>query len=172
MMKLYEIADQYTNALENVEDSDSFELMADTLDSINSLLDDKLDSIGKLRRNYLAEAEALKNEAKFLKEKADKAEKNAEKLEKYVAFTLKKNGFAKADTGLFKFSFRKSTSLVVSDIENFPAHFLKPQPPKPDIAGLKSFIKKTYDDKGVKVPEDLTEDLGVRFETKESLQIK
>jgi isopentenyl diphosphate isomerase/L-lactate dehydrogenase-like FMN-dependent dehydrogenase len=172
MMKLYEMADQYTQALEHMQDADSYEKFKDTLDSLDEPMQDKLDNIGLLRQNKLAEAEALKAEAKRLTDRAKAAEREADALATYVEFTMRRNNFKKLETPHFKFSFRKSTALIVSDIENVPEHFLKPQPPKPDVAGMKKYIKQIFDEKGLAVPEDLTETLGVKYENRESLQIK
>ena len=170
-MKLYEIANQYAEVLEMLDDTEKFDLINDTLDSINTGLEDKMTSIGKVRQNLLREAEALKAESDRLKERADRAKKQVEKLENYISYTMQTHNFRKLDTPLFKFSFRDSTSLVVTDIEQMPAHFLKPQPPKPDIAGLKKHLKQVYDEKGLQIPEELPE-LGVKFEKKTNLQIK
>lgn len=171
MPALYQVADQYANVLELLNDPEKFELLNDTLESIDALMEEKLVSIGKLRQNILSDAEALEVESKRLKERADSLKKQSEKLENYVAFTMRKHNFKKMDTPLFKFSFRKSTSLVVTDLEQVPEHFLKPQPSKPDIAGMKKHLKQMFDERGLEIPEELPE-LGVKFETKESLQIK
>jgi isopentenyl diphosphate isomerase/L-lactate dehydrogenase-like FMN-dependent dehydrogenase len=172
MMRLYEITDRYTQALELIHDPDKYDQLNDTLESLDEPMQEKLESIGKIRQNKLAEAEALKAEADRLMERAKKAKKEADSLANYVEFTMKKHNFKKLETPLFKFSFRKSTSLVVTNIENVPEHFLKPQPPKPDVAGMKKHIKQVFEEKGLEVPEDLTDTLGVAFETKENLQIK
>jgi regulator of replication initiation timing len=171
MPKLYEIADRYALITELLDDPEKAEMVFDTLDSMEGELQDKLTSIGKLIRNFNADEEALKEESKRLKERADAAKKQAEKLENYVKFIMQKNGFKKLDTPLFKFSLKSSVSLVVTDLDQVPEHFLKPQPPKPDIAGLKKHLKQAYDEKGLEMPEELPE-LGVKFETKENLNIK
>lgn len=172
MMKLYEIADQYQTALtyliENEQLADNF----DTLEAIEENLNDKLDNIGKLRQAKLAQVEAIKEEAKRLRDRATSVEKEVTKLENYIDYCLRKNDLKKVASTLFTFTYRSSTALVVTDSEQIPEHFLKPQPPKPDIAGMKKYIKEYFEEKGMPVPEDLTETLGVRFETKENLQIK
>lgn len=170
-MKLYEIAKQYQDALEYANDPEKFMQMVDTLDSIDENLKDKLESVGRIRQNKLAEAKALEEEAERLKERADKVKKEVGSLEKWVEYTLANANMKKIESHSFKFSFRKSTSLVVTDPEQIPEHFLKPQPPKVDVAGMKSHLKKYYEEKGLDIPEELPE-LGVKYETKENLQIK
>lgn len=170
-MKLYQITQRYQNVTDLIQDAETFEQVKDTLDALDEDLKDKLDSIGRIRLNYLAEAQMLKEEADRLKERADRAKREAEKLEQYVEYVMNQSKMDKIDTPLFKFSFRKSTSLVVTDISQLPEHFLQPQPPKADVAGLKKHLKQVYEEKGLEVPEDLPE-LGVQFVHKRNLQIK
>lgn len=170
-MKLYEIASQYREALDMLSDPEKFDQLKDTLDFLDENLKDKAEAVLKHRQNLLAEAEALKNEAKRLAERAAAVEKQAEGSAKLIDYIMKKNNFKKLDAGMFKVSYRKSTALVVRDVNAVPEHFLKPQPPKVDVAGMKKHIKQIYDDRGMEIPTDLS-DLGVEFEHRESIQIK
>jgi hypothetical protein len=170
-MKLYQIAEQYREALEMLTDPDKFDQLKDTLEFLDENLKDKTEAVLKHRQNLLAEAAALKAEAKRLNERAAEVEKQAEGSAKLVDYIMKKNNFKKLDAGMFKVSYRKSTALVVKDVNAVPEHFLKPQPPKVDVAGMKKHIKQIYDDRGMEIPTDLS-DLGVEYEHRESLQIK
>lgn len=189
MTKLYEVANDYSQALEYLMDPERFQDGLDTLESIEAGLHDKLDSMGKLRLSKLAEAKALEEESKRLKERADRAKKEAASIEGYIEITMRKNGMEKIKTPTFNFGFTVSNSLVVTDLEKLPDHFKKPQPPKPDIAGMKAHIKQKYDELGFKLVNKLSppskdkynemlvtelelEDLGVQFEISEKLSIK
>lgn len=170
-MNLYNISQQYAEALEYIEDADSFEGIKDTLGAIEANLNDKLDNIGRIRKNKLAQAKALKEEAKELAEKAKRLEKEVEYLENWIDHSLQAAKLKKVEAGIFKFSYRKSTSLEVVDTEQVPEQFLKPQPPKVDVAGMKKHLSQVYEDNGLEVPEEIPE-LGVKFITKQNLQIK
>lgn len=172
MAKLYEIASNYNQVLELLDDPERFDQLKDTLDAIDENMNDKLESVGKIRASYLAEAAMLKAEAKRLTEKAAAAEKQASNLTGYVEHVMKTNKFDKLKTPLYTFSFRKSTALVVTDEKEVPEQFLKPQPSTVDVAGLKKHLKQTYDDLGIDMPDDFTDTLGVKFEHKHNLQIK
>lgn len=170
-MRLHEVSDQYAHVLEHIGDPKQFEALADTLESIDAIYEEKLEQVTKSRANDLAEVAALEEEIKRLKGRADAAMKRAENKEKYIKFSLLKNNQRNVKTATYSFSFKKSTSLKVVDLEKFPKNFLKPQPPKADIAGIKKYLKETFDEKNIPCPDDLPE-LGLRFEHNENLQIK
>jgi hypothetical protein len=169
-MKLYEIAEQYRVALDMLSDPEKFDQLKDTLDFLDENLKDKADAVLKHRQNLLADAAALKAEEKRLKARREQIEREAEGSAKLIDYIMRKNSFKKLEAGSFKVSYRKSTSLEVIDVNEVPEHFLKPQPPKVDVAGMKKHIKQIYDDRGMEIPEDLS-DLGVKFVQKENLQI-
>lgn len=171
-MRLHEVSDALARLLESIEDADQFEHLADTLESLDLVYEEKIDQLGKSRANDLAHIGALDDEIKRLQEKKAKLKKRVEGVEKYIHQTLIKNNQKSVKTTLFTFGFRKSTSLVVTDISKLPERFLKPQEPKPDVAGLKKHLKESFAEKNLPIPDDMTETLGVRFEHKQSLQIK
>lgn len=170
-INLYTITQQYADALDFIEDAETFEQIKETLDAIEANLNDKLDSIGRIRKNKIAQAKALKEEAKELTEKAKKIENEVANFEKWIDHTLRAANLKKVETGMFKYSYRTSTSLEIMDSSQIPEHFLKPQPSKVDVAGLKAHLKKSYEENGLKVPEEIPE-IGVKFVTKQNLQIK
>lgn len=187
-MKLYQVANDYTQALEYLTDPERFQDGLDTLESIEAGLHDKLDSMAKLRQSKLAEAKALKEEAVRLKERADHATKEAASIESYIEYTMRQNGMEKIKTPMFNFGFTVSNSLVLEDMEQLPEHFIKIEK-KADIAGLKTHLKQKYEELGYKLVSKLSTkpkkdvqemlvtdldlaDLGVKFEVKEKLNIK
>ena len=69
-MKLYEIAADYTRFMEMVENEEiPSEAIADTLESITSLLEDKADNIACIIKNITAEIGAIKAEEQNLAER-------------------------------------------------------------------------------------------------------
>jgi hypothetical protein len=83
-----------------------------------------------------------------------------ERLKKYIAFNLESAGIQKMETDLFKFSFRKSTSLEIVDEEKVPSEYVSE---KVVTSIDKSQIKKDMKDR--EIP-------GVQLREKQNLQIK
>lgn len=115
-MKLYEIAADYANLLEAIERGDiPEEAIADTLESVVSILEDKADNIACMIKNLNAEAEAIKAEEKRLAERRKAKERQAEGMKEYLAETLLQAGYTKVETARNRISFRKNEKTVVDD---------------------------------------------------------
>ena len=115
-MRLYEIAEAYRNFIEAVENGDiPEEAIADTLESITSVLEDKADNIACLIKNMSAEAEAIKAEEAKLAERRKAKEKQVDRLKEYLSNTLLASGYTKLETARNKITFRKSESVAVAD---------------------------------------------------------
>ena len=116
-MKLYEIAEEYQNFLDAVEAGEiPEEALADTLESISSLLEDKADNIACLIKNMTAEAAAIKAEEDKLAERRKTKERRIEGLKKYLSFALQQSGKTKIETARNNISFRKTPpKLIVED---------------------------------------------------------
>lgn len=187
---LYNYTQQYRAVADLLwEEQVETETVYDTLDAIDEPLKEKVESIGSMIRNHEANIVALKAEAKRLTERAEREAKMAANLLRYVEDAMIGAGFEKMAGLKHTFSFGTSTSLKAMDLKKMPKHFLKPQEPKPDIAGLKADLVKRYDDKGIKLVSkpskkpkgtemlftDLNEDLlamGVQFQTNTKLSLK
>lgn len=117
-MKLYEIATEYQNFIDLVEAGEiPEEAIADTLESITSLLEDKADNIACLIKNLTAEAEAIKAEEDRLAARKKRKLKEAERLTNYLSDTLQKSGHTKIETARNNISFRKSPPKVIVEDE-------------------------------------------------------
>ena len=113
-MKLYEIAADYENLMFAIENGDiPEEAIADTLESITSLLDEKADNIACLIKNLTAEAEAIKAEEDRLKARRTAKLKQAERLTNYLSDTLQQSGYTKIETARNVIAFRKTPPSVV-----------------------------------------------------------
>lgn len=150
-MKLYEMGRDYAAVLSVLEESDRFEDLVDTLDSIDENIKQKVENIGDMIVSFNAEASALKAEAKRLNERATKAEKEAASLLGYIDHVMNENKFDELKGLRHTFKFSESISLRCHDVSMVPRHFQKPQPPTADIAGMKADFKKRYEDKGIKL---------------------
>jgi len=113
-LKLYEITQTYQDILDLDLDSDSLETV---LASLTDTVQEKADNIGKLIAQLNAEAEAYRVEIDRLNTKKRMAESKADQVKSYLDYNLKQMGIAKLETPLFKFSYRKSESVVIDDTE-------------------------------------------------------
>ncbi len=116
-MKLYEI----TDALIQVEDLlEAGEDVQDTIDALQLSMEDKIEGLVKVIRNFEASAEAKKNEAKRLKEQAEKDQANADRLKDWIKFNLIMLGKKKVETDLFKITVTKPREKVEVDETRLP----------------------------------------------------
>ena len=167
-MKLYEIATDYRTFLEAVENGEiPEEAIADTLESITALLEDKADNIACMIKNMTAEAAAIKAEEQNLAERRKTKEKQIERMKAYLSDTLQLNNIAKLETARNKISFRKSESVKVDNeadfikwAENNNREYLTYKEPTIDKTTIKQAIKEGW------------EVYGAHIETKMNMQIK
>ena len=167
-MKLYEIATEYQNFLEAIENGEiPEEAIADTLESITSILEDKADNIACLIKNMSAEAEAIKAEEAKLAERRKAKEKQVDRLKEYLSDTLLRSGYTKLETARNKITFRKSESVAVDD----EAEFIKWAMGNEDayLTYKDPTINKTAVKDALKNGTILN---GVHIESKQNLQIK
>ncbi len=116
-MKLYEI----TDALLQVEDLlEAGEDVQDTIDALQLSMEDKIEGLVKVIRNFEASAEAKKNEAKRLKEQAEKDQANADRLKDWIKLNLIRLGKKKVETDLFKITVTKPREKVEVDETRLP----------------------------------------------------
>lgn len=117
MMKLYEIADDYNGlltAIENGELQDD-EAVADSIESIQAVFEDKAESIALIIKSLAAEADAIKAEVDTLTSRIRAKQNSAERLKRYLASNLLSVGKQKLETSKVKLSFRKSESVTITD---------------------------------------------------------
>lgn len=136
-MKLYEIADIYTNLEEIEEDVD----ISSALANVEGALEDKLESIAKVIKNLDAMADAYEDEERRLKAKKQAAKNRIDGLKKYVKNNLEVIGKDKVEAGIFKWSLQNSPpKLVITDESLIPDEFFVIER-KP----IKSEIKKAIE---------------------------
>lgn len=167
-MKLYEIAADYAHLLHAVENGDiPEEAIADTLESITAMLDDKVDNIACVIKNLSAEAEAIDAEIKRLQDRKDEKKRRVENLKAYLAKTLLESGYTKVETARNKVSFRKSESVTVANEDDFirwakehATDFLTYKEPTINKTAIKAALKDG----------EIID--GATIETKQNIQIK
>lgn len=85
------------------------------IDLKNEIIAQGLETLCKVRVNYLADIEFLKAEEKRIKEKRQRLEKSLERLEEYMLLIHKQSGKDKSIAGTFTVNTRKSTSVIIDD---------------------------------------------------------
>ena len=117
-MKLYELSKDYESLILAIENGDiPEEAIADTLESIELMLDEKADNIACWIKRLTAEAEAIKAEEDKLKARRAAKLNRAERLTNYLAECLTNAGRNKIETARNVISFRKTPAKVVFDNE-------------------------------------------------------
>ena len=156
-MKMYELQQAYTDILElDLEEQDLESVLGSLQDSIK----EKAENIAKVINQIEAEGVAFDNEIKRLQAKKTASYTKVSKLKEYLSEGLQSMNIDKLQGELFKFSFRKSESVVIDDEEKVPADFVI-------IKEVKT-ISKTEIKKAFKL--GLVE--GCHLEVKQNLQIK
>lgn len=167
-MTLYEISTEYQNFIEAVESGEiPEEAINDTLESIQSLLEEKADNIACLIKNMLAEAEAIKAEETRLAERRKQKENNVERLKTYLANVLTQSGYSKLETARNKMTFRKSEVVAIENEADFIEWALS------ENRELLTFKAPTISKTAIKKAlADGAEIKGVHIESKSNLQLK
>jgi hypothetical protein len=123
-MTLYELSQQF-DFISNMEDADP-QTIADTLESLEGDIQDKLLNIGRYVRNIEAEADSIKTEEKRLADKRRVIEKKVERLKDYVADAMKLIGKTKVNDGVITWSLQMNPpKVVVDDESSIPVSFVK-----------------------------------------------
>ena len=167
-MRLYEIANDYLALMQAIENDEIPEdCIADTLESITSILEDKADNIACLIKNLNAEAEAIKAEETRLAERRKSKEKTAERMKEYLSETLLRSGYDKIETARNKISFRKSEVVSVADEAGFIAWASQN---RDDLLTFKEpTLNKTAIKKAIASGEEF---IGATIEARQNIQIK
>lgn len=143
-MNLYELTSDYLELLEMVDDPNvDQEVLADTIEGIEGMLEDKADNYAKLIRNLEAEQDALEKEAKRFKERADRRARTITQLKKNLQYNMDVSGKRDFSTEYFSFKIRKNPpSLVIDNEDMIPEEYWIAQKPKINNKALKDLLKE------------------------------
>ncbi|HHT1700992.1 TPA: siphovirus Gp157 family protein [Citrobacter freundii] len=150
MTALYQIANDFAK----LTDSDMPpEMIADTLDGIEWELEEKVEQILAVCKNELADAEALKEEARRLIERAKASENRVVSLKEYVARSLETAGKKSMKAGLHQVTIRApSKSVEITDVNAIPPDFVEYETTiKPDKLAIKHQIEAGIDIPGAQL---------------------
>lgn len=134
-MNLFQIDEEIMNCV----DMETGEII-DTakLDKLQMERDEKIENIGCWIKNLTADAEALKEQKLAFAERQKAAENKAESLKRYLTNYLAGQKFS---TPKVVISFRKISSVSVTDITAIPKKYLKVVEPTADKTAIKDAIK-------------------------------
>lgn len=146
-MNLYEIdreilgcVDQETGEIVDIEKLSRLQMERDL----------KIENISCWIKNLVSDAEQLKNEEDKLKERRKSAENKADNLKRYLKAFL--NG-EKFKTARVSVSYRKTSSVEVSDMSILPEKYKKYSDPEPIKSDIKADIKAGKKVPGVSIVE-------------------
>ncbi|HYD78359.1 MAG TPA: siphovirus Gp157 family protein [Paucimonas sp.] len=117
----------------------------DTLEGLAWPLDEKLESLAKLRRMLAATRDARLERAESLREQAERDAAAIARIEHLIQALLQASGRDRAYTGLFTFAlYRKPAAAVIDDADSVPPTYLRvppPGPPAPDKKAILTALK-------------------------------
>jgi len=155
-LKLYEITGLMSqlNDMMEAEDADNQSII-DTLDSLEILLEDKLEGIAKYYKNLMAEAKMFDEEAKRLAQRAKALENRAESLKNYAQNCMEQAKIEKVKAGLFNIRLQANpASVEVIDEAKVADKYKIPQPDKMDKKAMLEDMKNGIKVEGAKLVND------------------
>lgn len=124
MGSLYELTNKFMEFKNWLDENDLDEqTAADTLETLQMPLEEKIENIVKYMKTLEALADAKKLEAKRLSESASSDLKKVEWFKNYMADNLKKAGITKLQAGVFALKFQKGREVVQVDEEKLPMEY-------------------------------------------------
>ena len=168
-MTLYEMMTAYRDFLTAVENGDIPEdAIADTLEGIESSIDEKIDNIACMLKSLAAEEAAIKAEEERLAQRRKVKANVQDRLKNYLSDMMLAMGKTEFENPRHKISFRKTPGKVVFDDE---AKFIEWASINAD--SLLNYGKPTVDKTAIKAALANGAELnGVRIESSQSMTIK
>ena len=162
-MRLYDLADQYTDLLDMLDQDADNESLQSMLNGLEGRIEDKVDAVLSVRNAKRAEAKAIRDEMNRLNERAQRAENEANRLEMLVESTMLRIGMDKLKTLKFTTWMQLGPpSVVVSNESEIPDYYFIPQPNKLDRRKLMEDIKNGIYDRSEIATLTQTKSLRVR----------
>ena len=146
-MNLYDLDAQIQEIIENGfiinEDTGEVIFEANDLSDLQNYFDKKVDNIVSYIKNLEALTNAIDEEEKTLRQRKKIAQNKADSLRKYVANFLISKDMKKFETARTRLSFRKSTSVNITDFNAIPSDFVtKKKKKKISKTDIKNALKK------------------------------
>jgi hypothetical protein len=163
MAKLYELAEQFKNFNDYVENAlesediteEDLQMYIDTLEGIQLNLEDKVENIAKFLKNIEGDIKAYKAEEDRLNKKRKYLTNKFEGLKEYTKQMLELSKIDKLKVGMFNVRLQNNPSSVGILNENeIPSEYKIPQPDKVNGAKILEELKLGLEIKGVKLIDD------------------
>lgn len=139
MPTLYELTGSFTQVQQLIEEGAD---LTDTLESIEMVIEDKLEGYGKVIRNLEGDIASYKAEEKRLADRRKTIENGLKRIKDSAYENLKNTGKKSVDAGTFKFSIAKNPAAVqVVDESLIPKDFFVTPSPQLDKTALKEALK-------------------------------
>jgi predicted nuclease with TOPRIM domain len=161
-MKLYEIAENYRNLQELLENEDiPQELVIKSLNEVGGQLEDKAENVAKLIKTLEVEVNGFEEEEKRLSDRRKTLENRAKGLKEYLDAEMKATGKLKFKGKLFSFNIQKNApSVNVIDENLIPNEYFIKQDPVINKKSLLAALKNGEDVPGAEIKQ--TESLRIR----------
>ena len=158
-MNLYDLVGNYKKVYEMDLDDETWQ---DTLESIDSAIEQKADGVMYVIRNLEVDVIGLKDEEKRLKSKREVAERKIKRLKQYLQENMEAVGKTKFKTQLFAYNIQNNpASLKLTDEKLIPQKYYTVE------------TSRKYDNKAIK--DDLKAGKvinGAELKTSQSLRIR
>jgi len=125
MQALYEIRNEYIEALNNVTVNEDGEVDMSNIENIEAEFDEKTEQVCLYIKNQEAMATAIREEEKALAERRKSLESKNEWLKRYLEENMSAVGKVRFETAKCKVSFRKSESVEIIDELDVPGDYMK-----------------------------------------------
>lgn len=147
-MNLFEINEEIMKCV----DAESGEIIdTEKLEQLQMEETSKIENIACWIKNLLSDAEALKVQKQTFANRQKAVENKAESLKKYLSDYLAGQKFS---TDKVAISFRKTSSVNVTDMSALPEEYLKFGEPTPDKTAIKNAIKSGKKIAGAEILEN------------------
>lgn len=145
MASLYELTGQMAYLLQLLEDPETEEqVILDTMESIDSEIEEKADGYAKIIRMLMAEVDAIGSEIDRLSARKKAIGNHADRLKASLEQSMIFLDKRKFKTALFSFNIQKNP-VTVNIVGDVPEEYLIPQEPKVDKKAIIAFVKEHGD---------------------------
>lgn len=141
-MRLYDLAGQYNDLLDLLQDDTDNEQLHNMLNGLEGAIEEKIENIAKVMKTLEVESKGYDEEIKRLSARKKSADNNFAYLKGYLEDTLRFLGTEKVKGRIFTVSLQSNApSLEVIDEFHIPQTYFKPQPPALDRRKLLDDVK-------------------------------
>jgi len=150
-VKLYEIANNYQQALANLDPED--EAYSDTLEAIEGEIEEKGKNVAAYFLNLDSDISQLKEAEDKIKARRLAIQKQSDKLKDYLRFNMQETGISKIECPEFKITLGKPSQIVAVDDDLDVRYVVEKVTKSPDKAAIKADLKDGIIIKGAKLVE-------------------